>query len=294
MQLTHIVTLANRHVRLQALAMIRSLRAVGCTLPVRVIPYTDDLFDLPEGCEWWREEATLRWLDENATQRMMRKYVCLLHGGYQFVDTDVIFLRDPAVALAETTGFVTCCGHWRDAAHTVTDESRALFEAATTNWPAQVFNAGQFACDRPLFPDLDTLRRVAEDPHHASTCLRHAHHDQPGLNLLRLLSGVPLTNLTLPPHSLESSWAQDYVRTGRLPQRSGPRAPYLLHWAGFGAGRRGPVAELFAAAYSPAERAEWDALCAADERQAATRQALTSRLRRALRAFRSALRPAAS
>ena len=29
---------------------------VGCSLPVKVIPYNDDLFDLPDGCKWWKDE----------------------------------------------------------------------------------------------------------------------------------------------------------------------------------------------------------------------------------------------
>lgn len=294
MKLEQIITLGNRAVRLPLLAMIRSLRATGCALPVRVVPYDDDVFDLPAGCTWWRDEAVLTWLGEVGAHPMMRKYQCLLEARYQFVDSDVIFLRDPAAALAEVDGFVVCCGHWRDASHTTTPVSRAAFERMTTNWPAQVFNAGQFACDRPLYPDLAALRAVAEDPAHAETCLHHASHDQPGLNLLRLLSGVPLTNLTLPPHSLESSWAQDYARLGRLPATDGPAAPYLLHWAGAGAAHTGPVAELFATHFDAAERRTWDAFCAAEIRSRRDRNSLPHRLRTALRAARQALRnPAA-
>lgn len=261
MQLESIVTLGNRAVRLRLLALVRSLRATGCDLPVRVIPYNDDLCDLPDGCSWWRDEPVLAWLADSRAHPMMRKYQCLLDGGYQFVDADVIFLRHPAEALAGTSGFVVCCGHWRDPSHTTTDASRELFQAASTNWPALTFNAGQFACDRPLFASLDELRAAAAA--HPETCLRHPSHDQPGLNLLRLLSGVPLTNLTLPPQALESSWAGDYRQRRSLPLREGPQAPYLLHWAGPEPTHDSPVYELFLSFLTSAERAEWEAQQAA-------------------------------
>ena len=42
MKLEKIITLASAPVRLRLLAMVRSLRAVGCQLPVWVIPYSGD------------------------------------------------------------------------------------------------------------------------------------------------------------------------------------------------------------------------------------------------------------
>ncbi len=52
MKLDCVVTLANRAVRLRFLGMERSLRATGCDLPLKVIPYDDARFDLPGRAEW--------------------------------------------------------------------------------------------------------------------------------------------------------------------------------------------------------------------------------------------------
>lgn len=286
MNVTGIVTLANRRVGLRLISLVRSLRATGCDLPVRVIPYDDESGELPEGCTWWRNEPLLDWLRRERAHPMMRKYQCLLESGYQFVDADVVFLRDPREALANHAGFVVCCGQWRDIFHAVTPESRALFEDATTNWPALLFNAGQFACDRPLFGGLADLQAAAA--RHPGTCLHHPSHDQPGLNLLRLLSGVPLTNLTLPPTSLESSWAGDYRERGSLPLRTGPQAPYLLHWAGR-PWHESPVQELFLQFLTAAERAEWESSIAS-QKLAQKRSGLVVRARHLLRALRRAWR----
>ena len=39
--------------------MERSLRAVGCDLPLLVIPYDEDLFELPPNAEWWGAGSSL-------------------------------------------------------------------------------------------------------------------------------------------------------------------------------------------------------------------------------------------
>ena len=210
MRLEKIITLASAPVRLRFLAMERSLRAQGCDLPVWVIPYGEDrLFELPPGCHWWRQPETLAWLDGESAHPTARKYQCFLEANYQFVDADVIFLRDPAAALAPHAGFVMSCGHWRDSDHTITAESLAIFRDRSTTWQRWIFNSGQFASDTPLFPDLAALRRVASAPEHVHTCLRLP-YEQPGVNLLALLSGVPMQHLTLPPVAMESTWAGDY------------------------------------------------------------------------------------
>ncbi|MBS0659717.1 MAG: hypothetical protein JSR82_15865 [Verrucomicrobia bacterium] len=290
MNLKCIVTLGSRSVRLRLLALVRSLRATGCDLPVRVIPYNDDLCELPPGCTWWRDEALLAWLQTERAHPMMRKYQCLLQADYQYVDADVVFLRDPQAALAGAEGFVVCCGQWRDVDHALTAESRAVFEAATTNWPALLFNAGQFACDRPLFAELASLQAAAA--RYPGTCLHHPSHDQPGLNLLRLLSAVPLTNLTLPPTALESSWAGDYRQRRNLPPRSGPQAPYLLHWASPSPWHDSPVQELFLEHLTAAERQEWEQSRAAEKSGRRT-SGIAERTRHVLRAVRRAWRETA-
>ena len=263
MRLDKIITLASESVRLRLLAMVRSLRAVGCDLPVWVIPYADgpgERFALPEGCDWWEMPDVLGWLKDAGGPRLMRRCQCLLEGNYHFVDTDVIFLRDPRAALADQTGFITSCGHWHNPGHTMTPQARPIFRRASTTWQRLLFNSGQFACDRPMFDDLPALRRAAEDPAHAATCF-YPLTDQPGVNLLRLVSGVPLSNMTLPPVSMESTWAGDYDDADYAETfwRDETRKPYLIHWAGVPMHVERPIHELFYQRLTPDELAQWHA-----------------------------------
>ena len=281
MKLEKIVTLASESVRLRLLAMVRSLRAVGCDLPVRVIPYADgpgERFALPEGCQWWVMPELFAWLREVGASPLMRRYQCFLEGSYQFVDTDVIFLRDPREALADQTGFVASCGHWHNPDHTLTAAAQPLFLRAWTPWPRLVFNSGQFACDRPMFADFAALRRAAEDPAHASTCF-YGSADQPGVNLLRLVSGVPLSNLTMPPVAMESTWAGDYdgADFAETFWRDEARKPYLIHWAGVPMHVERPIHELFYRQLTPDELAQWHAQVRA---KAATDNGWKARARR--------------
>ncbi len=288
MQLEKIITLASAPVRLRFLAMERSLRAQGCDLPVWVIPYGEDqLFDLPPNCHWWRQPETLAWLDGESAHPTARKYQCFLEANYQFVDADVIFLRDPVAALAPHAGFVMSCGHWRDSDHTITAESLAIFRARSTTWQRWVFNSGQFACDSPLFPDLATLQRVAAAPEHAHTCLRLP-YEQPGVNLLAVLSGVPMKHLTLPPTVMESTWAGDYDDADfRRFWRDERTAPYLLHWAGVAMHEPRPIHALFYEYLTREELAEWHAQTAA---HAARVRSFAGRVREGKQRAKTALR----
>lgn len=256
MEIEKVVTLANASTRLQLHAMVRSLRAVGCGLPVWVIPYDDTRFVLPHGCQWWIEPEILGWLDSVIAHPMMRKYQCLTTSAYQYVDTDIVFLQDPARVLRSHSGLVTACTEWNKPDWTVTEGSRALMAKRYSTWQRRVFNAGQFASQHAMY-DLNELRRLAAEPDVAQTVFRLAWHDQPGFNLLAFLAGVSITNLTLPPHCMESSWAGDYPGDFEhlwVPQ---DRMPYLIHWAGGSLALDAPINELFFAYLSPAERHEW-------------------------------------
>ena len=261
MNLEKIITLASAPVRLRLLAMVRSLREVGCALPVWVIPYADDegsRFPLPEGCEWWETPEVIEWSNRIGAHAMTRKYQCFLTGNYQYVDTDVIFLRNPAEVLSPMEGFVASCGHWRDPGHTFTAQSQALFRKHSTNWQRGVFNAGQFACDRPLFASFEALHALVHAPEYTETCL-YPISEQPGINLLRLLSGVPISNVTLPPVCMESTWAGDYRDADYAAYwRDETKKPYLIHWAGAHMHVPSPIHELFYRQLTPAEREEWD------------------------------------
>ena len=150
----------------------------------------------------------------------------------------------------------------------------------------EVFNAGQFACDRPRFADFAALHDAAHAPEHRETCL-YPIGDQPGVNLLRLVSGVELCNLTLPPLSMESTWAGDYADASfERFWHDEPRRPYLIHWAGVPMHSARPIHDLFYSYLTPVELDEWHADLNA---RASVRQGLRPRLRnvknRALRAW---------
>ena len=263
MELDKIITLTNAPVRLHFLAMERSLRKIGCDLPVWVIPYDESQFELPINCRWWEEKEVINWLNGAVPHRhprhVMRKYQCLTSGGYQFVDSDVIFLHDPREALQSVSGFVTSCCHWHNPGHTVTPDSVQCFLKRTTTWQKAIFNTGQFACDRVLY-SLDELRQTAEQESFRGTCLDSLFHEQMGINLLVHASGVPVTNLTLPPFEMESTWAGDYPDKYEKYWSSNSRKPYLIHWAGTKLHESRPIDRLFFEFLSSEEKKEYKLL----------------------------------
>jgi hypothetical protein len=237
MQLEHLITLANRKTCLFFYAMERSLRATGCSLPIRVIPYDDERFDLPKGSSWLESEDFFTWLNQHNTPPMMRKYRCLFEQNFQYVDSDVIFLQNPFQVLQEHSGFITSCGHWHNPQEACTPATASYFGALSTNWQRCVFNSGQFACDTALYTP-ESLKEICKRPLFADTCLRFPFHDQPGINLLVYAHGVPITNLTLPPFNMPSTWAGDYLDARHYQDlwhnANHPtlQRPYLMHWAG--------------------------------------------------------------
>lgn len=261
MKLEQIITLASAGVRLPFNVMERSLRATGCDLPLRVIPFNEDRFELPPNANWWVVPEVREWVNRcDASPRakgVMHKYQTLLIGNYLFVDSDVVFLRDPREVFSEVGGFVTCCGHWHNPGHTYTRDSLALMRRASTVWQSRVFNSGQFACDRALY-DFNELRTTAESEELKATCLGNRFHEQPGMNALVFVSGVEVSNLTLPPIRLESSWAGDYVGPDYARYwQDRRRMPCFLHWAGRKPTGSTPVDELFLRRLEPAERSLW-------------------------------------
>lgn len=285
MELQSIITLASKSVELYFRAMERSLRATGCRLPLKVIPFSDDRFNLPEGATWWEVPEFIEWIGANGRRPVMRKYQALLASNYQFVDTDVIFLRNPEKVLATHSGFVTSCGHWHNPGQTLTNESLALLKSKTTTWQSRVFNTGQFAGENALY-DFEGLRAMADNPRYRGTVLDNRFHEQPGINLLVNLSGCEITNLTLPPNNMESTWAGDYLGEEYAQYwGNSARKPYLIHWAGAKMHPEHPISELFFAHLTEEERTlflrKMEAI-----KNLGPRARLRARLRKAWHAFR--------
>jgi hypothetical protein len=257
MQLEKIISLANQNVKLRFLAMERSLRATGCQLPLLVIPYDDNLFELPKGSTWWKIPEVIDWLDKEKAHPTMRKYQCLTTDNYQFVDSDVCFLRNPQEVLAPLSEFITSCGHWHNPEQTYTNESLRFMLKKTTVWQGKIFNTGQFACDRKVY-NIDSLISTAMQPEFLDTCVKFRFHEQPGLNMLVFTSGVKITNLTIPPLHMESTWAGDYPDRYEHYWINSELQPYLIHWAGTRIDVNRPINDIFYNYLTAAEKAEWD------------------------------------
>jgi len=244
MKIDKIITLANDKVRLQFLGMERSLRGVGCDLPVMVIPYDDKLFDLPANSSWWRDNDFCAWIDSVGTKPVMRKYQALLGSRYLFVDSDIVFLKNPEEALDSVEGFITSCCHWHNPGHTTTQQVVDLLVKKTTTWQKNIFNSGQFACGQQLYT-LETLKQVAHSDWACDTVLKHPYHEQPGMNLLVNAADIEIVNLTLPPHLMESTWAGDYGEDFQRYWTDDTRRPLFIHWAGRKMNGQLAIDELF-------------------------------------------------
>ena len=112
-ELQKIITLAHAPHRMRFVLMERSLRAVGCDLPLRVIPYDDDLFELPRNAQYWKTPQIFEWLGADKSMNIKRKYQCLTTNDFQYIDTDAYFVRNPADVLKAHRGLVVCCHEWR-------------------------------------------------------------------------------------------------------------------------------------------------------------------------------------
>ncbi|MBB5030967.1 hypothetical protein [Prosthecobacter vanneervenii] len=291
MKLEFIATLASPEVRLRFLAMERSLRAVGCDLPLRVIPYHEGRFDLPRNAEWWEDAKLCDWLMQWKAHPTMRKYQCLLEKNFQFVDSDVIFLRNPNEVLAACEGFITSCGHWKYPNETLTAESESLVSQKSTNWQLSIFNTGQWACDRRLY-SFEQLRERCEAEGFRNTCLTFPHHEQPGINLLVNTSDVVINNVTLPPLRMESTWAGDYIDAHF--ERfwvDNQRKPYLIHWAGCDMSKARPIDRLMEDFLLSDELDAWrQEIRSRSEKTKAIERSLRGRLRRWKRAVMAGAR----
>lgn len=254
-----VFSMANETVRLQFLAMERSLRNTGCDLPLAVIPYDDRLFDLPPNASWFHDPSLFGWLRKHDCHPTMRKYACLLESNYHFLDADIIVLRDPAEVMRPFTGLVASCTEWCKPQWTYTEASAAFLAKRTSTWQREVFSTGQFAIDRSLYT-RESLYETATSPDFIDACIRYRYHEQPGINQLVLATDTPRTNLTLPPHCMESTWAGDYPGEFERLWVDAVRRPYLIHWAGqHTLDDDRPINRLFYDCLTAAELDEWKA-----------------------------------
>lgn len=253
--------MASEEVRLDFLAMERSLRATGCDVPVYVIPFSDHRFELPENSTWWEEPIawTRRVAGDRIRHPLQYRFYLLGIGGYQVADTDLIFLRNPSDVLRDHEGLIVACHQWHLADKAAPPDTLDLLRQQSSTWQSRLFNAGQFACGDPLY-DLDELSELLIAPPFVDHAfIGESPWDQAGFNVLVAHRKPPMVNLCLPPHRMESTWAADYPGDYEKFWSEEHCKPYVIHWAGACLDQQFPINELFFQFLSESELREWKA-----------------------------------
>jgi len=234
MEIEKIITMANRTVKLQFTVMERSLRATGCNLPLHVIPFGDDLFDLPANAEWMVNEPLFATLTEHGALMMCRKYLALMQSRCAYFDTDLVHLTNPQKFLASLPGsaFVVADTEWNKTRWTFTPETKAIYLRKSTLWPLTNFNAGFFAHEAPLV-NIEGIRKLLSSPElgKMGRGFSPSGSDQEGTNYLVHINGAEVINLCLPPFCVESTMACDYSG-GVYRTMEASRRPPFIHFAG--------------------------------------------------------------
>ena len=122
-------------------------------------------------------------------------------------------------------------------------------------WQKNIFNSGQFAADQALFTVEDLIKKITA-PDFRDICLNSEVHEQPAMNLLIATHDIKFTNITLPPHNYESSWAGDYKDEVGFKLLYTSKGPYLIHWAGISLRHINKVNNIFYSHLNEAEKKE--------------------------------------
>ena len=263
MRVDKIFVLASKGADLQLRVFIRSLRKVGCELPVWVIPHGSRDFELPPECLWIEENSKLlSFLRRDSAHPLYSKYFVLLQSNCAYFDTDIVMLREPRSWLetAPSDAFVVADTEWAKNRWTFSADSLRFLVTLSSCWPLLTFNSGFFAFEGPLYEEEELLS-VIQSPELRATCLERKSSpiDQPAINWLVLRKRPQIFNFNLPPQGMESTMAVDYGVSQPNTVLSNPAAPTFLHFAGpmFEGGQ--PLIELFTSYLTSAERREWDA-----------------------------------
>jgi hypothetical protein len=188
-----------------------------------------------------KEEFT-SWLKEHQGASIDGEVRLSHRGKLRIFHTDICFIEDCRTTLAQRTGFVVADTELIKYGEASTQESMEVLSRETSFWSLKLFNTGHFASDTPLY-SLADLESSCEK--YKETCLLAPHHEQPGINLLALVSGATLTNLCLPPHNMESTMAIDYAYRDDWEETWKQGRPYFIHYAGGRAASQYPISRIF-------------------------------------------------
>jgi len=241
-----ILSLANRKVQLEFLAMERSLRATGCNLPLSVIPYDDDLFELPANAEWMDLQSFAKMLQPwSSAGGAFRKLAALCELNVAFFDADMIHLKNPEEWLAsfDSDCFLVADTEFSKATWTYTTRTKSIYRQNSSNWLTRNFNTGFFAfTDLELSPARITQAFLGAE--HDLLDNLHIAMEQPSLNYLAHALNLRVVNACLPPCAFESTMAVDYPSDYEPLLKKANGAPFI-HFAGGGRSLDLPVTELF-------------------------------------------------
>ena len=263
MTIGNIIVLANKNADLQLRVFVRSLRNVGCDLPISIIPCGAMDFEAPRGCRWTEDSRLLSFLRQQGAHPLYCKYEALLQRRCAYFDTDIVVLRDPQKWLeaAPSDAFAVADTEWAKNKWTFSPESRRFLGTLSSRWPLYTFNSGFFAFEEPLYEE-EELISVIQSPEMRGTCLERKASpvDQPAFNWLVLRKQHNIFNFNLPQQSMESTMAGDYDKVGDISAVvSGPSAPAFLHFAGPTFEKGHFLTQLFTSYLTVTERREWDA-----------------------------------
>ncbi len=257
MKIDSIISMANAKVRLQFLAMARSLRAAGCDLPLFVIPYDDSRFPLPENAQWIEDEGLFAVIQKSAALPITRKYLALTQSNSAYFDSDIIHLRDPKKWLEPVSEDAFAVADTRMALFlrwTFTPETRELYQSKSTLWLLDNFNSGFFAHAAPI-GEMAQIKEFFAAYGNMVRGQTPTRGEQEGANFLVHQSGRRVFNLCLPPQRMESTMACDYSGNFEAVMRT-PNAPAFMHYAGPGRNLDAAPARLIFEHLTASESAE--------------------------------------
>ncbi|TVQ07382.1 MAG: methionine synthase [Leptolyngbya sp. DLM2.Bin27] len=248
---------ANDRVIDHAIACLNSIRAHDPTIPVMLIPYSDDyhqvaaLLHRDYGVELYPDLAFIQRLSENlqaifganffARPNTFRKQACWFgpFERYLYIDTDVVVLSAIAQVLDHLDDYDFLCYDYqhRGGIHNVFGPAVIDQQVFTPAELTEVFNTGFWASKGGLLSESD-LYEVFQD------CAAHPDYfdfsektsDQPIINYLILKRVARRFNLVRQPGGGPGSWAgsSHFVQTGMALSDPNVGKPLdYLHWAGY-------------------------------------------------------------
>ena len=260
MIINQILTMASKAVRLDFIAMERSLRATGCDVPIKIIPFDSSRFELPENSSWLEDhDESFKVVESSKAVVHCRKLVALTQTNTAFFDADIIHLSNPVQWLKpySSDSFVVADTEWNKAKWTFTSETKSVYLSQSTLWILDQFNSGFFAFGDAVATATD-LATFVNDPEHKKLWSGRGPTpgEQSAMNWLVHQSKRPIINLCLPPYRIESTMALDYAQDYR-PLLSVARAAPFIHYAGAGRDLKAPISELIFQHLNAKETEDW-------------------------------------